>query len=61
MAAYRMAARLFPGCHQANLFIGMEYIKKNDFQTAMKQFELALDICDNDPLVYNEMGVAYYK
>ena len=27
MKAYRSAARLFPGCHLANLYIGMEYLK----------------------------------
>jgi len=27
MAAYQTAARLFPGSHLANLYIGMEYLK----------------------------------
>ena len=39
MAAYRRAARLFPGCHLANLFIGMEYLRMNNLQTALLQFD----------------------
>ena len=27
MGAYRSAARLFPGCHLAKMYIGMEYLK----------------------------------
>jgi len=38
MAAYRTAARLFPGCHLASLFIGMEYVRLNNVQTALLQF-----------------------
>jgi anaphase-promoting complex subunit 6 len=61
MAAYRAAARLFPGCHLASLFIGMEYLRMNNFPTAILQFEQALKICDTDPLIFNEIGVTYYK
>jgi anaphase-promoting complex subunit 6 len=39
MAAYRAAARLFPGCHLANLFIGMEYLRMNNYPTALLQLE----------------------
>jgi anaphase-promoting complex subunit 6 len=35
MAAYRTASRLFPGCHQASLFIGMEYLRMNNLKTAL--------------------------
>lgn len=27
----------------------------------MRQFALAKDICSTDPLVFNEMGITYYK
>ena len=30
IAAYRSASRLFPGCHLADLFIGMELLKMNN-------------------------------
>ena len=62
MAAYRTAARLFPGCHLAPLYIGMEYLRTNNLKTAMISFQEARKICaDKDPLVYNEMGVVSYK
>ena len=51
MAAYRTAARLFPGCHLASLFIGMEYLRTNNLKTALLSFQEARKICDNDPLV----------
>ena len=61
MAAYRTAARLFPGCHLAPLFIGMEYLRTNNLKTAFLSFQEAKKISDVDPLVYNEIGVVYYK
>jgi anaphase-promoting complex subunit 6 len=41
MAAYRTAARLFPGCHLASLFIGMEYLRTNNLRTALLSFSEA--------------------
>jgi len=61
MAAYRTAARLFPGCHLANLFIGMEYLRTNNLKTALLSFNEAKKISDSDPLVFNEIGVIFYK
>ena len=61
MNAYRTANRLFPGCHQASLYIGMEYLKLNQLQTAKMSFEESKRINDSDPLVFNEIGVVYYK
>ncbi|MCQ2816119.1 MAG: tetratricopeptide repeat protein [archaeon] len=61
ISAYRTCLRLFPGCHFANLYIGMEFIKGNNFKTALTCFDNALAICKNDPLIYNEIGIANYK
>jgi anaphase-promoting complex subunit 6 len=61
MAAYRTAERYFPGCHLANLFIGMEYLRMNNTQTALIHFNQAKSICQSDPMIYNEMGAAFYK
>ena len=62
MAAYRTSARLFPGCHLAPLFIGMEYLRTNNLKTALLSFQDAKRISyDSDPLVFNEMGVVYYR
>lgn len=61
IAAYRSASRLFPGCHLADLFIGMELLKMNNLQLAIHHFELAKNICQTDPLIFNEIGATYYK
>jgi len=60
MAAYRTAARLFPGCHKASLYIGMEYMRMNNAKTALMQFKEALRLNKSDPLVLNEIAVVYY-
>ena len=59
--AYRTCLRLFPGCHYSNLYIGMEFIRTNNFKTAFISFQNALLLSINDPLIYNEIGVVYYK
>ena len=59
--AYRTCLRLFPGCHYSNLYIGMEFIRTNNFKTAFITFQNALLLSVNDPLIYNEFGVVYYK
>ncbi|KAL5156414.1 Anaphase-promoting complex subunit 6 [Glycine soja] len=56
MSAYRTAARLFPGCHLATLYIGMECMRTHSYKLA----EQAKSICPSDPLVYNELGVVAY-
>ena len=60
MAAYRTAARLFPGCHQASLFIGIEYLRTNNHKIALMSFKESQRINPEDPLVYNEIGVVLY-
>ena len=59
--AYRTCLRLFPGCHYSNLYIGMEFVRTNNLKTALIAFQNALQLCQNDPLIYNEIGVVYYK
>ena len=61
LSAYRTCLRLFPGCHYANLYLGMEYIRSNNLKTALTAFREALMISSKDPLVYNEVGVVFYK
>jgi anaphase-promoting complex subunit 6 len=60
MAAYRTASRLFPGCHKASLYIGMEYMRMNNTKTALMQFKEAHRLNKTDPLVLNEIAVVYY-
>ena len=59
--AYRSCLRLFPGCHFSNLYIGMEFIRTNNFKTAFNIFQNALLLNKNDPLVFNEIGVVNFK
>ncbi len=61
MSAYRTVARLFPGCHLANLFMGMEYLRTKNLRTALLSFELAKQVCATDPVVWNEIGVVLYR
>ncbi len=60
MAAYRTASRLFPGCHKASLYIGMEYMRMNNTKTALMQFKEAHRLNKTDPFVLNEIAVVYY-
>jgi anaphase-promoting complex subunit 6 len=61
MAAYRTAARLFPGCHLPALCIGMEYRRANNLSLAEQFFAKSRGICPGDPLVHNELGVLAYR
>ena len=59
--SYRTCLRLFPGCHYSNLYIGIEFVRTNNLKTALIAFQNALQLSQNDPLIYNEIGVVYYK
>lgn len=61
MAAYRTAARLFPGLHQPYLGMGMEYQRMNNLHLAEHMFNQAYAVCPTDPLVSHELGVLAYK
>lgn len=61
ISAYSTAARFFPGIHLPNLFLGMQYMTMNTLSLAEEYFTLAYDICPQDPLLLNEMGVMYFK
>ena len=39
----------------------MEYLKLNNYKTALMSFQESLRINETDPMVYNEMGVVFYK
>lgn len=61
MAAYRTAARLFPGLQVPLVGIGMEYSRMNNMGLAEQIFKQALSICSSDPLAANELGVIALK
>lgn len=58
--AYATAARLFPGTHLPNLFLGMQYMQVNNFSLASEHLAASFGICSVDPLLLNELGVVYY-
>jgi anaphase-promoting complex subunit 6 len=57
MAAYRTAARLFPGLQGPVLGMGMEYSRMNNLGLAAQMFNQASRLCPNDPHAANEYGV----
>jgi anaphase-promoting complex subunit 6 len=61
MSIYRTIVRLFPGCAQAHLYIGMEYLRTNNLKTATLSLMKAKEINSTDPLIYSELGVINYK
>lgn len=61
MSIYRTIVRLFPGCAQAHLYIGMEYLRTNNLKTATLSLIKAKEINSSDPLIYSELGVINYK
>ena len=39
----------------------MEFMRSSNYKTALIAFQNAMDLSKNDPLIYNEIGVVYYK
>jgi len=39
----------------------MEFVRTNNLKTALIAFQNALQLCQNDPLIYNQIDVVYYK
>lgn len=60
ISAYSTAARLFPGTHLPNLFLGMQYLQMNSLLLAEEYMLASYDICPMDPLLLNEIGVVYF-
>ena len=61
MAAYRTAARLFPGLYEPHLGMSLEYSKMNNMALAEKMCKIAYSKCPRDPSVLHEMGTLAYK
>ncbi|KAF2197137.1 TPR-like protein [Delitschia confertaspora ATCC 74209] len=60
ISAYSTAARLFQGTHLPQLFLGMQNLQLNNLQLAQEYLNAAHKRCKSDPLLLNEMGVAFY-
>ncbi|KAG9074149.1 anaphase promoting complex subunit cdc16 [Ceratobasidium sp. UAMH 11750] len=61
IVAYSTSARLFPGSHLPQLFIGMEHIQLSNMQLAESHLAAAAALCDTDPVLLNELGVVAYE
>lgn len=61
ISAYSTAARLFQGTHLPQLFLGMQNLCLGNLGLAREYLETAYTMCENDPLVLNEMGVSCYN
>lgn len=61
MAAYRTASRMLTGSHLPLLCIGSELIRVNNFNLANQYLNQAKEICETDPVLYNELGVIAFR
>ncbi|KAG2731906.1 hypothetical protein G9P44_005493 [Scheffersomyces stipitis] len=57
ISAYAFAARLFPGTHLPNLFLGMQHLQMNNLNLSEEYLAASYQICNSDPLLLNELGV----
>lgn len=60
ISAYTTAARLFQGTHLPLLFLGMQNLHLGNLALAREYLNSAYALCDSDPLLLNEMGIAAY-
>ena len=60
ISAYSTAARLFQGTHLPQVFLGMQNLQLNNMTLAHEYLTAAMQLCDTDPLLLNEMGVVFY-
>ena len=60
ISAYSTAARLFQGTHLPQLFLGMQNLQLNNMTLAHEYLTAAMQICDTDPLLLNELAVVFY-
>ena len=56
LAAYRTAARLFPGAPSPLLWVGVEYGRAANWPLARQFLQAARDACPGDPVPYHELG-----
>ena len=61
MAAYRTAARLFPGLHLPLVGMGMEYARMNNAALAEQLLLAAHRTCPRDALACHELGCLAFR
>lgn len=60
ISAYTTAARLFQGTHLPALFLGMQHLHLNNVILAEEYLNTAYNMCKQDPLLLNELGVVCF-
>ncbi|PSN74758.1 anaphase-promoting complex subunit Cut9 [Corynespora cassiicola Philippines] len=60
ISAYSTASRLFQGTHLPALFLGMQNLQLSNLGVAMDYLKQSYELCEEDPLLLNEMGVVFY-
>ncbi|CAH2353306.1 anaphase-promoting complex subunit Cdc16p [[Candida] railenensis] len=60
ISAYAFAARLFPGTHLPNLFLGMQHLQMSNLNLSEEYLLASYQICSTDPLLLNELAVINY-
>lgn len=60
ITAYSTAQRHFQGTHLPMLFIGMQHLQLSNVVLGREYLGTAWDMCQDDPLLANEMGIARY-
>lgn len=61
ISSYATAARLFQGTHLSQLFLGMQNLQLQNMTLAREYLNAAYRLCASDPLLLNELGVAFYQ
>lgn len=61
LALYRTAFRLLGGSHIPALCVGMEHARASNFPLAIHYIHISRDLCDFDPLIWNELAVIAYQ
>ncbi|BFZ54590.1 anaphase-promoting complex subunit Cut9 [Savitreella phatthalungensis] len=60
IAAYTTAARLLQGSHLPAMFLGIQHLQLGNVVLADEYLNTALDLCQVDPLLLNELGVVCF-
>ncbi|KAJ3187058.1 anaphase promoting complex subunit cdc16 [Gaertneriomyces sp. JEL0708] len=61
ISAYSTSMKLFNGMHQPLLYLGMHQSSINNFEVAQDYLQQAEALCDDDPMIANELGVLHMR
>ncbi|KAI7855427.1 ApcC hetero-tetramer Cut9-Hcn1 [Circinella umbellata] len=61
ISAYLTCSKLIPGSHLPYMYIGVQYMEQNMFETAAEYLKRSLAKCSSDPYLLNEIATYYYQ